>query len=877
MRFVYFFGNGYAEGDASMRDILGGKGANLHEMTRIGIPVPPGFTISTEACLRYLKEGTLKEDLVEEIVAGVRKVEEATGKSFGSLKNPLLFSVRSGARVSMPGMMDTILNVGLNNDTVRALAESTSNERFAYDSYRRLIQMFGDVVFGIPHSEFEKAIEQVKGERGVESDIELTVYDLKKLIGLFGDIYEKYGVVFPQDPWEQLFTAVEAVFKSWNNERAKVYRRIHNIPDDWGTACNVQTMVFGNMGEDSCTGVCFTRNPATGEKGLFGEFLVNAQGEDVVAGVRTPEPIERLKEKMPEVYNELERYARILERHYRDMQDIEFTVERRKLYILQTRAGKRTVSAAIRISVEMVEEGIIDRATALLRVEPEKLDQLLHPMVDPNAVKCFLVKGLPASPGGACGRIALSSSYAQKLAEQGEKVILVRPETSPEDVGGMSVAEGVLTARGGVTSHAAVVARGMGKPCVVGAGDMVVDEENRCVKVGDVVVKEGEWITIDGTTGEVYLGKVNLVRAEPSEHFKKFMEWADRIRRLKVMANVDTPEHAKIAKELGAEGVGLCRTEHMFFGEGRINVMRDMIFADTEEKRKKVLSELLPFQKEDFKGIFSAMEGLPVTIRLLDPPLHEFMPKTEEEIEAFAKERGLSVEKVKERIQQLQEVNPMLGLRGTRLGILYPEIYEMQVRAIMEAACELVKEGHRVYPEIMVPLVFSVREMRIMRDLIDRVANEVMDEMGVRVDYRVGVMIELPRAALTADEIAKEVDFFSIGTNDLTQTTLGISRDDANRFVPLYLEKGILVEDPFVGIDEHGVGKLVEMVVKLGKSAKPSIKIGVCGEHGGHPKSIHFFHKVGLDYVSCSPFRILGARLAAAQAQALDYLSDKEV
>ena len=877
MRFVYFFGNGYAEGDASMRDILGGKGANLHEMTRIGIPVPPGFTISTEACLRYLKEGTLKEDLVEEIVAGVRKVEEATGKSFGSLKNPLLFSVRSGARVSMPGMMDTILNVGLNNDTVRALAESTSNERFAYDSYRRLIQMFGDVVFGIPHSEFEKAIEQVKGERGVESDIELTVYDLKKLIGLFGDIYEKYGVVFPQDPWEQLFTAVEAVFKSWNNERAKVYRRIHNIPDDWGTACNVQTMVFGNMGEDSCTGVCFTRNPATGEKGLFGEFLVNAQGEDVVAGVRTPEPIERLKEKMPEVYNELERYARILERHYRDMQDIEFTVERRKLYILQTRAGKRTVSAAIRISVEMVEEGIIDRATALLRVEPEKLDQLLHPMVDPNAVKCFLVKGLPASPGGACGRIALSSSYAQKLAEQGEKVILVRPETSPEDVGGMSVAEGVLTARGGVTSHAAVVARGMGKPCVVGAGDMVVDEENRCVKVGDVVVKEGEWITIDGTTGEVYLGKVNLVRAEPSEHFKKFMEWADRIRRLKVMANVDTPEHAKIAKELGAEGVGLCRTEHMFFGEGRINVMRDMIFADTEEKRKKVLSELLPFQKEDFKGIFSAMEGLPVTIRLLDPPLHEFMPKTEEEIEAFAKERGLSVEKVKERIQQLQEVNPMLGLRGTRLGILYPEIYEMQVRAIMEAACELVKEGHRVYPEIMVPLVFSVREMRIMRDLIDRVANEVMDEMGVRVDYRVGVMIELPRAALTADEIAKEVDFFSIGTNDLTQTTLGISRDDANRFVPLYLEKGILVEDPFVGIDENGVGKLVEMVVKLGKSAKPSIKIGVCGEHGGHPKSIHFFHKVGLDYVSCSPFRILGARLAAAQAQAMEYLSNKEV
>ncbi len=877
MRFVYFFGNGYAEGDASMRDILGGKGANLHEMTRIGIPVPPGFTISTEACLRYLKEGTLKEDLVEEIVAGVRKVEGATGKSFGSLKNPLLFSVRSGARVSMPGMMDTILNVGLNNDTVRALAESTSNERFAYDSYRRLIQMFGDVVFGIPHSEFEKAIEQVKGERGVESDIELTVYDLKKLIGLFGDIYEKYGVVFPQDPWEQLFTAVEAVFKSWNNERAKVYRRIHNIPDDWGTACNVQTMVFGNMGEDSCTGVCFTRNPATGGKGLFGEFLVNAQGEDVVAGVRTPEPIERLKKKMPEVYNELERYARILERHYRDMQDIEFTVERGKLYILQTRAGKRTINAAIRISVEMVEEGIIDRATALLRVEPEKLDQLLHPMVDPNAVKCFFVKGLPASPGGACGRIALSSSYAQKLAKHGEKVILVRPETSPEDVGGMSVAEGVLTARGGVTSHAAVVARGMGKPCVVGAGDMVVDEENRCVKVGDVVVKEGEWITIDGTTGEVYLGKVNLVRAEPSEHFKKFMEWADRIRRLKVMANVDTPEHAKIAKELGAEGVGLCRTEHMFFGEGRINVMRDMIFADTKEKRERVLSELLPFQKEDFKGIFSAMEGLPVTIRLLDPPLHEFMPKTEEEIEAFAKERGLSVEKVKERIQQLQEVNPMLGLRGTRLGILYPEIYEMQVRAIIEATCELVKEGHRVYPEIMVPLVFSVREMRIMRDLIDRVANEVMDEMGVKVDYRVGVMIELPRAALTADEIAKEVDFFSIGTNDLTQTTLGISRDDANRFVPLYLEKGILVEDPFVGIDENGVGKLVEMVVKLGKSAKPSIKIGVCGEHGGHPKSIHFFHKVGLDYVSCSPFRILGARLAAAQAQALDYLSDKEV
>ncbi len=876
MKYVYFFGGGYAEGDASMKDILGGKGANLHEMTRIGIPVPPGFTISTDACLIFLKERKLPKDVLEQIKEGVKKVEEVTGKKFGSTVNPLLFSVRSGARVSMPGMMDTILNVGLNSEIVKTLARKTNNERFAFDSYRRLVQMFGEVVLSIPNEEFERAFDRLKKEKGIKNDVELTVSDLEELLSRYFEIYEKHNLKFPEDPWEQLIMAVKAVFESWNNERAKIYRRIHNIPDDWGTACNVQTMVFGNMGEDSGTGVCFTRDPSTGEKRLFGEFLLNAQGEDVVAGIRTPEPIEKLKEVMPQNYRELEGYGRLLERHYRDMQDIEFTIEKGKLYILQTRSGKRTIVAAIRIAVDMVEEGIIDRATAILRVEPEKLDQLLHPMVDPDAIKCLLAKGLPASPGGACGRLVLTSKRAREFHKKGEKVILVRPETSPEDVGGMNVAEGIVTSRGGVTSHAAVVARGMGKPCVVGCSDILVDEENGCIKIQELIIKEGEWLTIDGNTGEVFLGQVPLVRAKPSSHFRKLMEWADRVRKLKVLANVDTPEHARFARELGAEGVGLCRTEHMFFESDRINIVRDMIFAETTERRREILEELLPFQREDFKGIFKEMAGLPVTIRLLDPPLHEFLPKTEDEIKGFAEQRGIPVEKVRERILQLSEVNPMLGLRGVRLGILYPEIYEMQLRAIFEAACELKLEKVEVYPEIMIPLIFSVREMRIMRDLVEKIASEVMKEKKIEISYKVGTMIELPRAALTADEIAKEADFFSIGTNDLTQTTYGISRDDAGKFVPTYMEKGILPKDPFVKIDELGVGKLVEMTVSLGKSVKNTLKVGVCGEHGGDPESVRFFHRVGIDYVSCSPYRILGARLAAAQAKVLEELSGHE-
>ncbi len=876
MKYGYFFGKGYAEGDASMRDILGGKGANLHEMTRIGVPVPSGFTISTDACLVFLREGKLPEEVVEQVKEGVKKVEEVTGKKFGSTVNPLLFSVRSGARVSMPGMMDTILNVGLNSEIVKTLAKKTNNERFAFDSYRRLVQMFGEVVLGIPHEEFERTFDRLKKEKGIKSDVELTVSDLKELLSRYFEIYEKHNLKFPEDPWEQLIMAVKAVFESWNNKRAKIYRRIHNIPDDWGTACNVQTMVFGNMGEDSGTGVCFTRDPSTGEKRLFGEFLLNAQGEDVVAGIRTPEPIEKLKEVMPQNYRKLEGYGRLLERHYRDMQDIEFTIEKGKLYILQTRSGKRTIVAAIRIAVDMVKEGIIDQATAILRVEPEKLDQLLHPMVDPDAIKCLLSKGLPASPGGACGRLVLTSKRAREFHKKGEKVILVRPETSPEDVGGMNVAEGIVTSRGGVTSHAAVVARGMGKPCVVGCSDILVDEESGCIKIQELIIKEGEWLTIDGNTGEVFLGQVPLVRAKPSPHFRKLMEWADRVRKLKVLANVDTPEHARFARELGAEGVGLCRTEHMFFESDRINIVRDMIFAETTERRREILEELLPFQREDFKGILKEMAGLPVTIRLLDPPLHEFLPKTEDEIKGFAKQRGIPVEKVRERILQLSEVNPMLGLRGVRLGILYPEIYEMQLRAIFEAACELKLEKVEVYPEIMIPLIFSVREMRIMRDLVEKIASEVMKEKKIEISYKVGTMIELPRAALTADEIAKEADFFSIGTNDLTQTTYGISRDDAGKFVPIYMERGILPKDPFVKIDELGVGKLVEMTVSLGKSVKNTLKVGVCGEHGGDPESVRFFHRVGIDYVSCSPYRILGARLAAAQAKVLEELSGHE-
>ncbi len=864
-KFVYFFGAGVAEGNASMRDLLGGKGANLHEMTLIGIPVPPGFTVTTEACVRYMRDGRLPDGLEDQIKEALKRIEAITGKRFGG-DNPLLLSVRSGARVSMPGMMDTILNIGLNDETVEALAEATGNPRFAYDSYRRLLQMYGDVVCGIPLPAFEEILEKKKAERGVKYDVDLTAQDLKELVEAYKSLFSMYGKSFPQDVWEQLMRAVVSVFESWNNERARIYRRIHNIPDDWGTAANVQTMVFGNMGEDSGTGVCFTRNPATGERGLFGEFLLNAQGEDVVAGIRTPEPIERLRELMPDVYQQLVGYANLLERHYRDMQDIEFTVERGKLYILQTRNGKRTVRAALRIAVDMVREGLIGEREALLKVDASQLNQLLHPEIDPDQEKRLLAKGLPASPGAASGIIVFSSATAQQVAREGRRVILVRTETSPEDVGGMSVAAGVLTARGGVTSHAAVVARAMGKPCVVGCQDLVLDEEAKTVKIGDVVLREGDAITIDGTTGEVFLGELRLVQAKPDDYFLKLMEWADKYRTIRVRANADTPEQVEFAKQWGAEGIGLCRTEHMFFQEDRIQAVREMIFAENSEERKRALRKILPMQKEDFMKIFEAMEGYPVTVRLLDPPLHEFLPKTKAEIEEFSRQSGISREEVLERMERLKEVNPMLGLRGCRLGIVYPEIYDTQVVAIFEAACELKKRGVDVRPEVMIPLVASVREVRVIKDRILQVAREVMARFGVELEYSIGTMIEIPRAALTAHEIAKEADFFSFGTNDLTQTTLGISRDDAASFMERYIDLGIFEKDPFVSLDVVGVGQLIEMAISRGRSTKIGLKVGVCGEHGSDPDTIRFLMKVGVDYVSCSPFRIPCAKLAAAQA-----------
>ena len=867
VKWVFSFCKGRAEGDASMREILGGKGANLHEMTRLGIPVPPGFTISTQACVYYLDKGEWPPGLENEVKEHMAHLEEAMGRGFGNRDHPLLVSVRSGARVSMPGMMDTILNLGLNDETVEGLAKVTDNPRFAYDSYRRLLQMFGEVVRGIPHQRFEHQLEEVKKARGITQDVELTAQDLLEVIRLYKEVFKGEGTSFPQEPWEQLKEAIEAVFKSWNNERARTYRRIHDIPDDWGTAVNVQTMVFGNLGDDSGTGVCFTRNPATGEKGLFGEFLPNAQGEDVVAGTRTPLPIFKLQDWMPSVYQGLEELGQLLERHYRDMQDMEFTIERGKLYILQTRAGKRTVRAAIRIAVEMVEDGIIDRATALLRVDPEQLCQILHPDIDPSAVYCVMARGLPASPGAASGKVVFSAKEAEEWADRGEPVILVRQETSPEDIGGMNVAQGILTARGGITSHAAVVARGMGKCCVVGCDTLIINEGKGYILAEGVRINRGDIITLNGSTGEVIQGKVPLVEADPGPYFSRLMEWADSVRTLKVRANVDTPENASLARKLGAEGIGLCRTEHMFFEKERINVVREMILAETVQERKKALTRLLPMQKEDFKGIFKAMEGLPVTIRLLDPPLHEFLPRTHQEMEAFSQETGVPLERVMEKVARLHEFNPMLGLRGCRLGILFPEIYRMQVRAIFEAACELVKEGVDVRPEVMVPLVAHVREMRILRDLIEKEALTVMKEQGIKVGYLIGTMIELPRAALTADEIAQEAEFFSFGTNDLTQTTLGISRDDAAKFLPEYVELGIYPKDPFSCLEEEGMGQLIEMGVVKGRNTRHNIKLGICGEHGGDPASIRFCHRMGLDYVSCSPYRIPTARLAAAQAR----------
>ncbi len=874
-KYIYFFGEGKAEGKGDMKDLLGGKGAGLAEMTNAGIPVPPGFTITTEMCRYYYKNNEkLPDDFDQELNKYLKKLEKVTGKKFGDPKNPLLVSVRSGAKFSMPGMMDTILNLGLNDEAVKGLAESTNNERFAYDAYRRFIQMFGNVVMGIEKNEFEKVIEEKKKEKGINYDSELTAEDLKEIVEKFKKIYkEKTGNDFPQVPMQQLKMAINAVFKSWNNPRAITYRKLNKIPDDLGTAVNICTMVFGNMGNDSGTGVGFTRNPSTGEKEFYGEYLTNAQGEDVVAGIRTPKPISELEKEMPEVYKQLREITDKLEKHYRDVQDFEFTIERGKLYMLQTRTGKRTPLAAVKIAVDMVKEGLITKEEAIMRVEPSQIDQLLHPIIDPKVKVEPVAKGLPASPGAASGKIVFTADKAEQLGKT-ESVILVREETSPDDIHGMATARGILTSRGGMTSHAAVVARGMGKPCVVGCGAISIDEEKGIMKIKDIELKEGEWITIDGGTGNVMIGKVPTIEAGVTGDFKTLIEWADEIRKIGIRANADIPRDAKKAREFGAEGIGLCRTEHMFFAPERLPIVVEMIMAETEEERRKALDKLLPFQKEDFKGLFKEMKGYPVIIRTLDPPLHEFLPKREElmvEI-ALMRERKEPEEKIKEkekilkRVEQLHEFNPMLGHRGCRLGITYPEITEMQARAIIEAACELAKEGETVIPEIMIPLVGNVEEFKHQKEIVVKVAEEVMEKYGIRIKYMVGTMIEVPRAALTADQIAKEADFFSFGTNDLTQMTLGFSRDDAGKFLFYYLENKILKDDPFMTLDQEGVGQLIEMGIEKGKKVNPNLEVGICGEHGGDPESVKFCHRVGMNYVSCSPYRIPVAKLAAAQA-----------
>ena len=866
-KYVYFFGGGKAEGSKEMKNLLGGKGANLHEMTNLGIPVPPGFTISTESCVHYFKTGRYPEGLKQQVEEAVKRLEELTGKKFGSTENPLLVSVRSGARVSMPGMMDTILNLGLNDDAVKGLAKRTGDERFAYDSYRRFIQMFSEIVMGIPHKVFEELLDKKKKEKGANLDYELDADALKELVEEYKTkVRELTGKEFPQNPQEQLWMAIEAVFKSWNNKRAIEYRKLHRIPDDWGTAVNVQTMVFGNMGFDSATGVAFTRDPSTGEKVLYGEYLPNAQGEDVVAGIRTPKPISELEKEMPEAYKQLVEIFDRLEKHYRDMMDLEFTIEKGKVYLLQTRVGKRSARAEVKIAVDMVKEGLITKEEAIMRVDPKRVEQLLHPMVDPKAPKNVIAKGLPASPGAASGKVIFDSEEAAELAEKGERIILVRDETSPEDIKGMARSKGILTSRGGMTSHAAVVARGIGTPCVVGAEEIEVDYGKEEFRVGDVTVKKGDVITIDGSTGEVMVGEVPTVDPEFFPEFSELLEWADEFRWIGVRANADTPMDAERARKFGAEGIGLARTEHMFFEGERIYAMQEMILAKTKEEREKALSKLLPMQREDFKGLFKAMDGFPVTIRLLDPPLHEFVPKTEEQIKELSERTGIPAEEIKAKAEALREANPMLGHRGCRLGITYPEITEMQVRAIFEAACEAKKEGVKVYPEIMVPLVSIKKEIEIQKEIIDRIAREVMEETGIEIEYSVGTMIELPRAALTADEIAEVAEFFSFGTNDLTQTTFGFSRDDVGKFVPKYIELGLLEDDPFQVLDQRGVGQLVKVGVEKGRGTRPDLKVGICGEHGGEPTSVKFCHRVGMDYVSCSPFRVPVARLSAAQA-----------
>jgi len=908
-KYVYFFGNGSADGRADMKHLLGGKGANLAEMTNLGIPVPPGFTITTEVCDAYYKNNQrYPKGLAEEMGQNLSRLEKLMGAKLGDPNNPLLVSVRSGAAASMPGMMDTVLNLGLTPDAVNVLIKKTGNERFVWDAYRRFITMFGDVVMGVERHYFEEILDTYKKKARVKNDTELTTDQLKKIVEEFKAVYKKETREnFPNDPKVQLRKAIDAVFSSWNNPRAVKYRQLYEIKGLLGTAVNVQAMVFGNMGNHSATGVCFTRNPSTGENKFYGEFLINAQGEDVVAGIRTPEPIVNLEREMPDVYALLVKYKNTLEKHFRDVQDIEFTIQENRLFMLQTRNGKRTTQAAVKIAVDMVKERLIDKKTAISRINPNELDQLLHPTFDPKAKKDVVAVGLPASPGAATGKVVFSAEDAEKLAEKKEKVILVRKETSPEDIGGMHVSRGILTTRGGMTSHAAVVARGMGKCCVAGCGALHVDYKSQTFMVGSKVVKKGDYISIDGSTGEVMLGQVTTIDPRLSGDFAVLMEWADGIRKLKVRTNADTPADAKKARELGAEGIGLCRTEHMFFGENRIDSVRQMILSSPDVKNLKAkiagiekelakatnnktngikkeltrakkelkeplslyisaLKKLLPMQRHDFEQIFTTMDGLPVTIRLLDPPLHEFLPQEEYNQKEMAKQMKISLKEVQDKVSALHELNPMLGHRGCRLGVTYPEIYDMQVQAIVEAACNVKKKGVTVYPEIMLPIISTEQEFDILKDDVHRIAKEVMKKKGMKVEYMVGTMIELPRAALIADKIAKHAEFFSFGTNDLTQMTFGFSRDDVGSFVPDYIEKGILEKDPFQILDQEGVGQLVEIGIKRGRSTRPELKVGICGEHGGNPQTVAFCHKVGMNYVSCSPFRVPIARLAAAQA-----------
>ncbi len=867
-QYVYMFDEKKASPENLI--LLGNKGAQLAEMTSIGLPVPPGFTITTAACNKFYELGKKWPPGLEAQVKGkLAALERRMGKKLGDPENPMLVSVRSGSYVSMPGMMDTVLNLGLNEKSVLGLARKTRNERMAWDSYRRFIQMFGDVVMGVEHDKFEEILEHAKQTRGAKYDTDLSAGDLKEVVAKYRDMVRKEtGKGFPSDPWEQLRLSIDAVFSSWNNKRAIAYRRINRLRNDAGTGVNVQVMVFGNMGGDSGTGVGFTRNPATGDKEHYGEYLINAQGEDVVAGIRTPKHIDEMRGDLPKAHQELVKVYSILERHYRDLQDFEFTIERGKLYILQTRKGKRTAQAAVKIAVDMVEEGLIKEREAIMSIDPNQLDQLLHRQLDPIAKQKNepIAKGIAASPGAAVGIMVFNADRAKELAEEGRKVVLVRVETSPEDIEGMNAAQGILTARGGSTSHAAVVARGMGKCCVAGCGDILVNYREKTMRVGDLLLREGDYISLDGGSGEVFQGQMPTIEPEIKGEFKTLMEWVDRTKKLGVRTNADTPKDAKLARGFGAEGIGLTRTEHMFFEGERITAVREMILAGDEEGRRKALDKLLPMQRSDFVGIFRAMDGLPVTIRLLDPPLHEFLPKEDKDVEEVARQMGLDPQRIKEKVESLHEFNPMLGFRGCRLGVVYPEISEMQVRAIMEAAIEVNKSGGRALPEIEIPVLGHTGEAENLRALIDRVAKELIEKSGVKVSYRIGTMVELPRACLVADKLAKTLDFFSFGTNDLTQTTLGFSRDDAGRFIPLYVEKGIMKEDPFQVLDQEGVGSLMRIAIEKARKAKPDLEIGICGEHGGEPSSVEFCHRIGLDYVSCSPYRVPIARLAAAQA-----------